>query len=135
MLADTLGSVGVIVSSVLIYHFDWMIADPVCSMFISVLIMMSVYPLMRESLGVLMQRTPVSLDHTLQASLQKVYELEGVVQLQDIHVWTLCSGVYHGSLRVEVLAGTDHRRLLIAARSILIQAGIENVVVEINHLD
>lgn len=51
----------------------------------------------------------------------QVYELEGVVQLQDIHVWTLCSGVYHGSLRVEVLAGTDHRRLLIAARSILIQ--------------
>lgn len=38
ILADTLGSVGVIISSLLIYYFGWMIADPVCSMFIAVLI-------------------------------------------------------------------------------------------------
>ena len=40
ILADTLGSVGVIVSSILIYMFGWMIADPICSMFIAVLIAM-----------------------------------------------------------------------------------------------
>ena len=40
ILADTLGSVGVIISSTLIYLFDWMLADPICSMFIAVLIMM-----------------------------------------------------------------------------------------------
>ncbi len=39
ILADTLGSVGVIVSSVLIQNFGWMMADPICSMFIAVLIM------------------------------------------------------------------------------------------------
>lgn len=38
ILADTLGSVGVIISSLLIYYFGWMIADPVCSMFIAVLV-------------------------------------------------------------------------------------------------
>ena len=38
ILADTLGSVGVIISSGLIHYFGWMIADPICSMFISVLI-------------------------------------------------------------------------------------------------
>lgn len=37
-MADTLGSVGVIISSLLIYYFGWMIADPVCSMFIAILI-------------------------------------------------------------------------------------------------
>ena len=40
ILADTLGSVGVIISSTLIYLFDWMLADPICSMFIAVLIML-----------------------------------------------------------------------------------------------
>lgn len=40
ILADTLGSVGVIISSVLIQTWGWMMADPVCSMFIAVLIMM-----------------------------------------------------------------------------------------------
>ena len=39
ILADTLGSVGVIISSVLIERFGWMMADPVCSMFIAILIM------------------------------------------------------------------------------------------------
>lgn len=38
ILADTLGSVGVIISSILIYYFNWMIADPICSMFIATLI-------------------------------------------------------------------------------------------------
>lgn len=38
ILADTLGSVGVIISSGLIHYFGWMIADPICSMFIATLI-------------------------------------------------------------------------------------------------
>ena len=40
ILADTLGSVGVIISSGLIYYFGWMVADPICSMFIACLIAM-----------------------------------------------------------------------------------------------
>ena len=39
ILADTLGSVGVIISSALIHQYGWMLADPICSMFIAVLIM------------------------------------------------------------------------------------------------
>jgi Co/Zn/Cd efflux system component len=38
ILADTLGSVGVIISSGLIHQFGWMAADPICSLFIAVLI-------------------------------------------------------------------------------------------------
>ena len=51
----------------------------------------------------------------------QVYELEGVVQLQDAHFWTLCTGNYHGTLRLDVMAGTDLRRTVAAVRSILIQ--------------
>ena len=39
ILADTLGSVGVIVSALLMQFFGWMIVDPLCSMFIALLIM------------------------------------------------------------------------------------------------
>ena len=41
ILADTLGSVGVIISAILMQMFGWMIADPVCSIFIAVLIALS----------------------------------------------------------------------------------------------
>ena len=41
--------------------------------------------------------------------------------MHDVHVWTLCTGTYYGSLRVDVMAGADTRRTLAAARNILTQ--------------
>jgi solute carrier family 30 (zinc transporter), member 5/7 len=52
ILADTLGSVGVIISAVLMQMFGWMIADPICSMFIAILIALSVLALIKESVQV-----------------------------------------------------------------------------------
>lgn len=72
ILADTLGSVGVIVSSLLMQMFGWMIADPICSMFIALLIIISVLPLIKDSIMILMQRQPYALDNALPQCYQKV---------------------------------------------------------------
>ena len=72
ILADTLGSVGVIISAILMSQFGWMIADPICSMFISTLVALSVGPLLRDSICILMQRTPRELDTQLPACYQRV---------------------------------------------------------------
>lgn len=72
ILADTLGSVGVIVSAVLMQAFGWFIADPICSMFIAILIALSVLALIKDSVLILMQRQPVALDHVLPQCYQKV---------------------------------------------------------------
>jgi solute carrier family 30 (zinc transporter), member 5/7 len=53
-----MGSVGVIVSSLLIENFGWYIADPICSMMIATLIFMSVIPLLKNSAYVLLLRVP-----------------------------------------------------------------------------
>ena len=63
ILADTLGSVGVIISAILMQMFGWMIADPVCSIFIAILIALSVGSLIADSVAILMQRSPKALDH------------------------------------------------------------------------
>ena len=49
ILADTLGSVGVVVSSYLIKHYNWRIADPICAIVISALILASTWPLLRDT--------------------------------------------------------------------------------------
>lgn len=72
ILADTMGSVGVIISSLLIRFFGWHIADPICSMIIAVLISISVIPLLRDTFGILMQRQPKSLDKKLPEVYKKV---------------------------------------------------------------
>merc|ERR1711973_683030 len=90
MGADTLGSVGVIVSAILMQMFGWMIADPVCSIFIAVLIALSVGSLIAESVAILMQRSPRALDHSLPDAYQKVMQLEGVqgVHHAKVNQWT-----------------------------------------------
>ncbi len=72
ILADTLGSVGVIISAILMSYFGWMIADPICSMFIATLVALSVIPLLTNSIGILMQRTPRELDSQLPSCYQRV---------------------------------------------------------------
>jgi len=70
VLADTMGSVGVIISSVLVEQFGWLIADPICSLFIATLIFISVLPLLRDSAGILLLAIPSH--RTLHAALNKV---------------------------------------------------------------
>lgn len=72
VVADTMGSVGVIVSSVLIEQFGLFIADPLCSLFIAALIFLSVIPLLRESSQVLLLRTPEELEKTVGSAFNKV---------------------------------------------------------------
>ncbi|XP_021103513.1 zinc transporter 7 isoform X2 [Heterocephalus glaber] len=80
ILADTLGSIGVIASAIMMQNFGLMIADPICSILIAILIVASVIPLLKESVGILMQRTPPMLENTLphcyQRSLQSGEETQ-----------------------------------------------------------
>lgn len=133
ILADTLGSVGVIISSGLIHYFGWMIADPICSMFIATLIAISVLPLLKESIGILMQRTPYSLDLQLPTCYQRVSQLEGVYSVQEPHFWTLCSDVYIGTIKLEVASNADARYLLSQTHNIFTQIGVRQLYVQIDY--
>jgi zinc transporter 5/7 len=72
VLADTLGSVGVIFSSFLIQQFGWYIADPLCSMCIAIMIFLSVTPLLKHSASMLLLRTPLEKEKSFNDILQKV---------------------------------------------------------------
>merc|ERR1712183_1036677 len=101
ILADTLGS------AILMQMFGWMIADPVCSIFIAVLIALSVGSLVADSMGILMQRSPKELDHSLPEAYQKMMQLEGVQGVHETHFWTLCTNYYCGGLKLEVSSNAD----------------------------
>ncbi|XP_039538777.1 zinc transporter 7 [Pimephales promelas] len=131
IVADTLGSVGVIISAILMQKYDLMIADPICSMLIALLIGVSVVPLLRESIGILMQRTPHSLDQALPECYQRVQQLQGVYNLQEPHFWTLCTDVYIGTLKLLVAPDADSRWLLSQTHNIFTQVGVRQLYVQI----
>ncbi|XP_053490782.1 zinc transporter 7 isoform X1 [Ictalurus furcatus] len=132
IVADTLGSIGVIISAFLMQKYDLMIADPICSMLIALLIGISVVPLLRESIGILMQRTPPALDQTLPECYQRVQQLQGVYNLQEPHFWTLCTDVYIGTLKLLVAPDADSRWILSQTHNIFTQAGVRQLYVQID---
>lgn len=90
ILADTLGSVGVITSSVLIELYGWTWADPLCSLFIAIMILYSTWPLLKGSAMTLLQRIPFGVDKKLPEVYQKVRERERCtrkVYLTYIHIY------------------------------------------------
>merc|ERR1712072_1305745 len=92
--------------------FGWMIADPVCSIFIAVLIALSVGSLVADSMSILMQRSPKELDHSLPEAYQKVMQLEGVQGVHETHFWTLCTNYYCGGLKLEGSSNADAKYIV-----------------------
>lgn len=72
VLADTLGSVFVIISTLFIQYFHWKWVDPLCSLILSMLIVSSVYPLLLASMATLMQGIPPEVDEDLEDALDEV---------------------------------------------------------------
>jgi len=72
VLADTMGSVAVIVSALLIKNFGWHWTDPLSSLILSILIFASIYPVLKDSACILLQRCPPKIERELPAAFQKV---------------------------------------------------------------
>lgn len=133
ILADTLGSVGVIISAVLMHLFGWMIADPICSMFIAIMIALSVFSLIKESGMILMQRTPLSLDRTLPSCYQKVTGLAGVYSVHEPHFWTLSSDYFVGAIKLEVSKNVDPKYVINMTRAIFESVGVRQIYIQLDY--
>jgi cobalt-zinc-cadmium efflux system protein len=88
--ADALGSVGVVLAAVLMLSFSWYLADPIISVSIGVLVLLSSTRLILPALHILLESTPKEIDlDELQGS---IHDTEGVLEVHDLHVWSLTSG-------------------------------------------
>ncbi len=104
VLADLLGSVGVVVSSILIITLGWTMADPILSVVIGLLIMLSSWRLVATVFHVLLEGTPEHIDAYRLCS--EIEDLDGVTVIHDVHIWTITSGSY--AFSAHVLVDPDH---------------------------
>ena len=131
VLADTLGSVGVIISTILIQMYGWYLSDPIVAVFISVLIFLSVIPLVESTASVLLQRVPKEFETTLEYILGEISCIDGVVGVREPHVWKLAGNELIGSLNVYVTPQTEEQLLLPVIQSLFKQWGVANITVQI----
>lgn len=103
VLADTMGSVGVIVSSLLIEYKGWHVADPLSSAMISLLIFGSTLPLLKDTLLQLLQRVPKEMEQDLAHTLEEVRTtVPGLVSIEQWHFWRHVNDVCVGTLHVVI---------------------------------
>ena len=91
VLGDLMGSAAVVVAAVVIMLTGWIRADSIASLAIVVLILPRAWSLLRDVVDVLLEATPKGVD--LETVREHIREVSGVVDVHDLHAWTITSGV------------------------------------------
>jgi cobalt-zinc-cadmium efflux system protein len=128
-MADTAGSVGVIIAAVVIAVTGWDPIDPIVAMIIGIWILPRAWRLAASALRVLLQMAPAHVD--LEAIRNELMALPGVVDVHDLHVWTLTSEMDVASAHVMVNKDADTHSVLDQARVLLLEHEIAHATIQV----
>ncbi len=130
VLADTLGSVAVIIAGVLFAVTGWGWIDPLFAVLIGLWILPRTFRLGRQAVRILIQAAPPHIDvGRLSDDLEA---LPNVVDVHDLHVWTLTSSMETVSAHLTASEDADHHAILDQARSLLADTyGIEHATFQV----
>ena len=138
-----------IISSLLVWLWDWHRADPICSLMISILIGASVIPLLTSTARTLLQKTPKKFEQRHYACMQKVCfrlnlygfvssygsqikSLAGVRDVNESHFWMLTHGQLVGTVHILVEDDANEQRILREATAIFKKYGVSQITIQTN---
>lgn len=129
VIGDLLGSVAAITAGAVILLTGWTPIDPLLSLLVAGLILVSAWRLLSEALHVLLEGVPQNID--LQEVGRNLAALNGVSSVHDLHIWTLSSGNIALSAHLDLHTLEDWPRVLLQARELLAQRhGIGHVTLQ-----
>jgi cobalt-zinc-cadmium efflux system protein len=132
VLADALGSAGVLLAAFVILVTGWRYADPLAGMAIALLILASSWTVLRDSVHILLEGAPRGID--ARALGRRLTDVPGVVEVHDLHVWTITSGFPALAAHVLVERGDDcHARRRELEELLLREFGIEHTTLQVDH--
>ncbi|GAA1774883.1 cation diffusion facilitator family transporter [Pseudarthrobacter sulfonivorans] len=108
VLGDLLGSVAVVVAALIIMFTGYQAADTIASVLIALMILPRAWSLLRDVVDVLLEATPKGVE--VQMIREHILSVDGVVDVHDIHIWTITSGVPVFSAHVVVEDGVLNAR-------------------------
>ena len=117
VMADAVGSVGVLIGAGIIAFTSWYWVDSVIAIGIGLFILPRAYKLGRDSLRILVESAPAHID--VDDVAKDLKELDGVLDAHDLHVWTITSGMDAMSVHLQVEEGFDTHAVLDRSRDLL----------------
>ena len=132
VLADIASSVGVALAAVVILATGWRQADALAGMGIALLILVSSWGILRDSVRILLEASPAGIDaHEVG---RRMAAADGVVEVHDLHIWTITSGFPALSAHVLVAQGDDcHARRLELEQMLGREFGLEHTTLQVEH--
>lgn len=110
VLGDALGSIGAIIAGILMLLFDWYVADPIISVLVALLILKSAWGIIKHSVHILMEGTPITIDQ--EKVKEALTEIDGVINIHDLHIWTITSGLDSLSCHILIEDNRDSQEIL-----------------------
>jgi len=98
MLGDAVGSAAIIIGAIVIRYTGWQQVDPVLSMLLALLILWTAWDIIRESLNILLEGLPRGI--ALPDVTRSMREIPGVLDVHDLHIWSLGSSAHALSCHV-----------------------------------
>ncbi|XP_039131165.1 probable zinc transporter protein DDB_G0291141 [Dioscorea cayenensis subsp. rotundata] len=135
VLADTMGSLGVVISTLLIKYKGWFAADPACSIFISIMIVSSVVPLLKNSAETLLQRVPRANEQDLKVALHNLMKVDSVCGFRNLHVWNFTNTEPVATVHLHLSAEGDKTRVKKRSMNLFHEAGIRDVTVQVEYVN
>jgi cobalt-zinc-cadmium efflux system protein len=127
VVADTVGSVGVLIAGVVTVTTHWPYADVVVAVLVALWVLPRAISLARAALRILSESSPSHIDvDELRGALAAV---DGVIDVHDLHVWTLVPGKDMATAHLTSCA--DSARVLEDARAVLAARGVEHATVQV----
>jgi cobalt-zinc-cadmium efflux system protein len=132
VFADVAASVGVAVAALVVLTTGWRQADPAAGMAIAILILASSWTILRDSVAILLEETPAGID--AQEVGRRMAAAEGVVEVHDLHIWTITSGFPALSAHVLVGRGDDcHARRRELEELLRREFSLEHTTLQVEH--
>ena len=132
VLGDLLGSLGAIIASILIYVFNFTIADPIASILVSIIILKSAIGISRSSLNILMEGTPS--DVNLDKIIRTIINHNEIYNVHDYHVWTISNDMNALSCHAvvsETMSVQDCEGLLKKIEHELLHLNIQHMTIQL----
>jgi cobalt-zinc-cadmium efflux system protein len=130
VLADLVGSIGAVSAALLIRFADWGLADPLFGAAVGIFVIPRAWRLASKAIRILVQAAPPHIDiDDLTAALAAI---SGVLEVHDVHVWTLTSDMDVASAHLRIENRTEEMRILSDARDVVKQhSGISHVTIQV----
>jgi cobalt-zinc-cadmium efflux system protein len=131
VVGDALSSVGVIIGGIVMLFTGWVIIDPIISVMICIFLFIGSWRVVRSSVHILFEGTPEGI--SLSEVARAISEIDGVREVHDLHIWSICSG--YPALSVHVCAdfdGTTTKRLSAIKKMLQERFGIEHTTIQID---